>query len=123
MEADVFMPDFDDFEKMATDAARLKADILVTKNALSEIEAQCMRAALTDSAYWIGNKRPSMAYCEKIVKEIGNTEEDSAALCDLRNQLAEMTEAYQLLQHLITLSRDKLDLYRTLSANQRKSFL
>jgi len=123
MEPEEFMPDFDDFEQMATDAARFKADILIAKNNLSQLEARCMREALTNSEYWIGNKRPAMNYCEKVVKEIGNTAEDNAALCSYRDQIAAMTEAYQLLQHLITSSRDKLDLYRTLSANTRKSFL
>lgn len=123
MEAEEFMPDFDDFEKMAADVARLKAEILTIKGALSQAEAVCMREALTNSDYWIGGKRPAMNYCEKIVKELGNTEEDRIVLRNLRVALANKTEAYQLLQHLITSSRDKLDLYRTLSANQRKSFL
>lgn len=123
MGAEEFMPDFDDFEKMAADVARLKADILIAKSNLSQLEAHCMKEALTNSEYWLGGKRPAMNYCEKVVKEIGNTEEDAVALCSYRDQIAVMTEAYQLLQHLITLSRDKLDLYRTLSANQRKSFL
>jgi len=123
MEIEEFIPDFDDFEKMATDAARFKADIMIAKNNLYQLEAHCMREALTNKEYWIGGKMPSMAYCEKIVKEIGNTAEDNAALCSYRDQIATMTEAYQLLQNLITMSRDKLDLYRTVSANERKSFL
>jgi len=123
MEAEEFMPDFDDFEKMAVEVSRVKAEILVLKGALAQAEAMCMREALTNSDYWIGGKRPAMNYCEKVVKELGNTEEDRVALRNLRTELANKTEAYQLLQHLIILSRDKLDLYRTISANERKSFL
>lgn len=123
MEAENLIPDFDDFETLARETAELKGSLIVVKSQLTKLEAECMRTALTDNTYWIGGKRPSMAYCEKIVKIVGNTPEDQDSLSNLRQELAELTEAHQLLQHLITMERDKLDLYRTLSANTRRSFL
>ena len=123
LEREKLIPDFDDMERLAREAAKTKAEILVLKNQLTQLEASCMRVALTDETYWIGNRRPSMAYCEEVVKRLGNTEEDRQRLFDLRQQIAEKTEAYQLLQHLIDLGRDRLSLFQTLSANTRKSFL
>lgn len=123
VEAEILVPDFDDFEQMIIEVARVRAEILTIKTAISRLEAQCMRVALTNNIYWVGGKRPSMAYCEKIVKELGNTEEDSARLNNLRTELANKTETYQLLQGLIALGKDKLSLYQTISANTRKSFL
>ena len=123
MEAENLIPDFDDFETLAREAAELKGNLIVIKSHLAKLEAECMRVALTDNTYWIGGKRPSMAYCEKVVKLIGNTPEDKLKLSNLRQELADLTEASQLLQHLITMERDKLDLYRTFSANTRKGFL
>lgn len=123
MEAENLIPDFDDFETLAKDAAKLKSNLIVVKGQLAKLEAECMRTALTNSDHWVGGKRPSMAYCEKIVKFIGNTPEDQVNLSNLRQELAELTEAYQLFQYLITMERDKLDLYRTLCANTRKGFL
>ena len=120
---DILIPDFDDFETLAREAAELKGSLIVVKSQLAKLEAECMRTALTDRIHWLDGKRPSMAYCEKIVKLVGNTPEDQESLSNLRQDLAEITEAYQLLQHLITMERDKLDLYRTMSANTRKSFL
>lgn len=122
-EAENLVPDFDDFEQMLIEVARVRAEILTIKSATSRLEAHCMRVALTDNTYWVGGKRPSMAYCEKIVKELGNTEEDSTRLNNLRTELANKTETYQLLQGLIALGKDKLSLYQTISANTRKSFL
>ena len=123
MEVEQLVPDFDDFEQMIANVARVRAEILTIKAALTRLEAQCMREALTNSAYWVGGKRPAMNYCEKVVKELGNTEEDAANLANLRTELANKTETYQLLQGLITLNRDKLDLHKSISFNQRKSFL
>lgn len=123
MEAENLVPDFEDFEQMIAEVARVRAEILTIKVALSKLEARCMREALTNSAYWVGGKRPAMNYCEKIVKELGNTEEDSVNLTNLRTELANKTETYQLLQGLIALGKDKLSLYQTISANTRKSFL
>jgi len=117
------IPDFDTMETLAEEAAKLKANVIVTKAKLVAFEAQVMREALTNNDNWIGGKRPSMAYCEKIVKYLGNNEEDKKKLIDLRTLLAEQIEEHQLLEHLINLNRDKLDLYRTLSANTRKSFI
>jgi len=123
MEIEHLVPDFDDFEKLINDVARLKAEVLVIKTALSQLEAQCMKEALTNKDYWIGGKMPSMSYCEKVVKELGNTEKDATDLRNLRTELANKTESYQLLQGLITLNRDKLDLHKSISFNQPKSFL
>ena len=53
----------------------------------------------------------------------GNTDEDATKLESLVIEIAEKTEVYALLQELIRINRDKLDLFRTLSANQRRSFL
>ena len=122
-EAENLIPDFDDFEVLAREAAELKGSLIAVKSQLAKLEAECMRDALTNNTYWIGGKRPSMAYCEKIVKFVGNTPKDQRELSNLRQELAELTEAHQLLQHLITMKRDQLDLYRTVCANTRKSFL
>lgn len=123
MNSDDLLPDFDDFDRITHEAAKVKAELIVIKSQLAQLEAQCMHNALTISDNWIGGKRPSMSYCEKIVKEIGNNEQERDMLIDLRRQLADKTEALQLLQYLITVNREKLDLFQTLSANNRKGFL
>ena len=120
---ETLIPDFDALEELARQAAGVSASIVYTKNELSMLEANVIRTALTDKRYWIGGKQPSMSYCDSVVAELGNTEEDTSRLLELRNTLAELTEQSKLLKHIIGISKDKLELYRTISANERKGFL
>lgn len=115
------IPDFDDMQEMIEEAARLQAKVAVLKDTIKAFSATCMKHALVEKDFWIGSKRPSMAYCEKIVAQIGNTKEDFDALESLRTELADDMERLETLEGLIQLSRDKLDLYRTFSANERKA--
>jgi len=117
------IPDFDQMEEFARQAAELSAQIVVVKHALSMKEAEVVRDALTNKDYWIGNKQPSMSYCDKVVSKLGNTDADREELSNLREQLADLVQRSEMLQHIISLGRDKLDLYRTISANERKGFL
>ena len=117
------IPDFDRMEELATEAARLKSRMLVLKYEIGAYESRCVRDAQIHKEYWIGGKQPSMAYCDRVVVILGNSAEDAAWLAAHRNELAEVTEALGLVESLIVINRDKLDLFRTLSANERKGFL
>lgn len=123
MEPEELIPDFDDMEKWSHQAAALKGRLVGLKANLSMYEAQTIYTAMTNQDFWIGNKRPGITYCQAVVAKIGNTDIDRQALFDWRRELADTVEELTLVEHLIDIAKAKLDLYRTLSANTRKSFL
>ena len=58
-----------------------------------------------------------------IVAILGNNEKDRKELVSLREGLRTAMETFESLQSILQLRKDKLDLFRTLSANERKGFL
>jgi len=117
------LPDFDEMEALAAKVARARAELVVLKHSLSSFQASLIREAKTNKQYWIGNKMPTDTFCKNVIMYTGNTDADSAKLLSLNNEIANKTEAYSLLQELIRIKRDRIDLFRTLSANSRKGFL
>lgn len=121
MANDNLIPDFDTMTEHATEAARLKALEIILKADLQCLEAQCVREAIVNKDYWTSDKPPSMSYCDAVVRVIGNTIEECQRLENLRKEIAAVTEQLSLMEALIFIEKNKLDLYRTLCANERTS--
>lgn len=122
-ELQTLIPDFDELEKLAELAAKAKRKSTGLDHKIKQLEAQFINEALSDRAYWTEGKRPTVTYCNSVVKEVGNTDEQKEMLLNLRQQQAEAEEKYHFYNSLIEIRRDKLALYRTESANQRKAYL
>lgn len=114
------LPDFDDMDKMARVVADSKAKLEDAKNGLESYVADCIREAMTDQAYWIDGKRPTMGYAEKVIALHGNTDEDRIELYELRQEIIKQTQRYQEAKALLDNMRDRIDVWQTVSANQRK---
>jgi len=117
------IPDFDTLEKVVLELSGLKGKLIVLKQSQKMLEAECVRSALTNSDYWTGPKPPTASYCDSVIKIIGNTETDKEALIDIRDKIAELTSDFEYLEHTLQLNSDRLDLFRSLNADRRKSFL
>jgi hypothetical protein len=117
------IPDFDEMEELAALMAEAKARMIYLESEIESLQAKFIRQALTNSDYWPKNKPPTMSYCNSVVAKIGNTEEQEEKLRKLRLDLSDAEETYRHLRKLIDLRQDKLNLYRTESANKRKSFM
>lgn len=120
---DNLIPDFVELEEMTQEASRAKAVATALEHELEQLEAKYIKQALDDKQYWPKNKPPSMSYCNSVVVEVGNTPEQAEHLLRLRKEIAENLEKFHTLKDLIQIKRDKLDLYRTKSANERKLHL
>jgi len=120
---DKLIPDFDELEDMAKLAAEAKRKSTGLEHKIKQLEAEFISEALANREYWKEGKRPTVTYCNSVVKEIGNTEGDREQLIELRNRQAEQERLYHYLNSLIEIRRDKLALYRTESANKRKAYL
>ena len=117
------IPDFDHLEGMVVELSALKTRVIVLRQSVSMLEADCIKAALTNSDYWTGPKPPTAAYCTSVVKVIGNTDADKLALIRVREEIADFTGKAELLERVLQLNADRLDLFRSLNADRRKSFL
>ena len=113
------VPDFDDMEQIIKDLAVVESKRIALDSSYKSKQAECIRDALTNQDYWIGSKQPSMAYCNSVVAYVGNTDDDMLELNNMINELAMLSERSNLLKQTLQLYRDKLDLYRTQSANER----
>lgn len=115
------IPDFDDMQEVVDSITKTRAELLSVKEQFRTRRALCIRNTLTNKEYWIGPKQPSMKYCEEVIGIIGNTPEDFEIFSNYREQIAELTERLALLDGMLKISKDKFDLYRTISANTRKA--
>lgn len=123
MEQNELIPDFSEFEELTRQAASLQGRLYLLKYQLRAFEAELITIAMLNKEYWREGKRPTVSYCERVVMAIGNTDEDKECLLHFREAIAETTEELQLALGMIDLMKNKLELYRTMSANERKGYL
>lgn len=123
MEQDELIPDFSEFEELTRQAAMLQGKLYLLKHQLRMFEAELITTAMLNKDYWREGKRPTVSYCERVVMAIGNTEEDTKRLLHFREGIAKTTEELQLALGMIELMKNRLELYRTMSANERKGYL
>jgi len=123
MELSELVPDFSEFEELTRQAAVLQGKLYLLKYQLKMFEAELITAAMMNRDYWREGKRPTVSYCDKVVVAIGNTKDDTERLLAFRETIAGTTEELQLALGMIDLMKNKLELYRTISANERKGYL
>ena len=123
MEESNLIPDFDELEELAEKASEAKARSISLDHQIKALEAEYIVEALNNREYWQEGKKPTITYCDRVVRQIGNTAEEADKLIELRQAQVDAEQTYQYYSSLIELRRDKLALYRTESANKRKAFL
>jgi len=123
MQEHELIPDFDELEELAEKASQAKSRSISLDHQIKALEAQYIVEALNHREYWQEGKKPTITYCDKVVRQIGNTEEERERLAELREEQSNQEELYHYYSSLIEIRRDKLALYRTESANKRKAFL
>jgi len=115
------IPDFNDMQELTDEIGRAKAQLINVKANIQALQATLIKEALTNTNHWIGGKQPSMSYCKEVVSVIGNTDIDAEELRELVLVHAETVEKLAMLEGLYQIYKDKFDLYRTISANERKA--
>ena len=123
MEKDNLIPDFDELEYLAERASKAKSKSISLDHQIKALEAEYIVEALNNREYWQEGKKPTITYCDKVVRQIGNTQEERDKLAELREEQSNQEELYHYYNALIEIRRDKLALYRTESANKRRAFL
>jgi len=119
---EVKLPDFDDMIKITSEIGGLKRTIAVDKAKLNRLQAFITEMASTDSAYFVSDKPPSMAFIKANYHVLGLTKDQGEELEGLHSGLAENEGRLRELELLFDVYRAMIDVWRTESANLRGSF-
>jgi hypothetical protein len=114
------LPDFDDMDKMAKISTAAKANLEDAKNNLNILIADCIQEAMENTDYWLGNKPPTMSYCEKVISISGNTPKDCEKLEYWRKEIIAHEKTYQESKLLLDNMKSRIAVWQTSSANGRK---
>lgn len=109
------IPDFEDFVKLAEEIGDLSFSKMQLENQLRAKEAEIVRKAMSDMNFLINGKSPSMNVLESTYKFTGFNGE----LLEERLKLADITAKLEKRKLLLSVYRDMLEVFRTVSANQR----
>lgn len=115
------LPDFDDMDKLAEIIASSKAKLEDAKNLLEEEIARCIQDALTKQENWIEGKPPTMGYCTSVIAVKGNNNRDAEILKELKALIVKHAENYQKSKVILDNMKDRIAVWQTMSANQRKA--
>jgi len=113
------LPDFDDLNRSADEIADLMYEKMITDNKIKAKEANVFKITSTDQAFFIGGKPAPVSYVENTYKFGGLGGE----ILQDRQRLAELVSALERAKMKLSLYKDMLDIWRTLSANERSSAL
>jgi hypothetical protein len=111
------LPDFDDLMRMVDEIREMNILKALLDREIKSAEAMIVRDATNNPKYFIGGKPPSMTYVEAVYKYTGFENE----LLERRAQLAETTANLEALRIKFDTYKVMLDIWRTLSANERIS--
>jgi hypothetical protein len=107
------IPDFDDFVNLANEIGELSFKKMQLENKIKAEEAVTFTKAINE--FLIDGKRPSVSHIEKAYLHTGINGE----LLEERLKLADITAMLEKRKLLLSIYRDFLEVFRTVSANER----
>jgi len=117
--AEKLLPDFEDLDALARASSKARFNANKTKDKLEEYVAKCVRECYTEQRYWPAGKSPTQSYIEKVVKIVGNTEEDAMIIKELTEEYQKLRAEYEESRQLLDNLKSRISVFQTLSANQR----
>lgn len=112
-------PDFEDVMKIVERIRELSLDSAILSNKIKFMESDIAVEVTENEKYFINGKPPSMTYINATYKVTGFDGE----LKKMRQDLAQMESELEYRKNLLGVQKDKLEVWRTESANQRASVL
>jgi|SRR3990172_12777974 len=109
------IPDFEDFMKLASEIAELSLKKMQLENIIRAKESKAVTQVNIDQGYWMNGKPPSMSYIESTYKYTGV----DGKLVEDRSKLAETTAMLEKKKIQLSIYRDMINLFQTVSANER----
>lgn len=113
------LPDFSEFMSVTEEIGKLLYTKLLLEKEIKKLEANVVTEAMVNEKYFIGGKPASMSYIESTLKFTGLDGE----IVPLREELARVTGKLEESKLKLYVYKDMLEVWRTLSANERNSGL
>ena len=109
------IPDFEEFIKLADQIRELSFQKLLLEKEIKEKEANVYRTAVVDSRFFVGGKSPAVSYVKSAYEHSGLEGE----ILPLREQYAKVSSDLEHARITMDVYKSMLDVYRTVSANER----
>lgn len=113
------LPDFDDLLELSNTIATLTREKIILENRIKLIESNVVKECMTNAAYWTSGKQPSMDYVKSTWMVSGFDDE----LLPYKEQLADVVSSLEKCKMQFQVYRDLVDVWRTISANERAAAL
>jgi len=111
------IPDFDAFLKLTDEIGELSYKKLVADKDIKRAEANVVIECTTNTKYALGGKPPSMTFIDSTYKFTGIDGE----ILPLRETYAEVSATLEKRKLELSVYKDMLEVWRTLSANERNT--
>jgi len=109
------LPDFDDLLTLADDISKAIVQKLMLDKQIKQEEARVIREVMTNPAYQVGGKPPSMTLIESTYSYTGIIGE----IVPMRDDLIKVTGELEKLKSRLDLYKEFLSMWRSLNASER----
>lgn len=113
------IPDFDDMLGIIDNITELQRRKLVLDVEIKNAESDVVREVTTNPDYFQSGKQPSMSYIDATYKHRGVKDE----IIPMRMELANVVADLDRLRNRLDAFKTLLEIWRTLSANERKAVI
>lgn len=113
------LPDFEDLAKLAETIREKNISKMLLENKIKYLEGRVMIEARSNPKYFENGKPPAITFVEKTYFFSGFDDE----LLPFREELAKVSSEVEHLKMVFQLEKDKIDVWRTQSANERGTTL
>lgn len=113
------LPDFHDMLTLSQKIKDLSVDKIKKELEISHLESEIFRFVMDSDAHKVNGKSPAVSYVKEAYKVGGINGE----LLEPRVELADITAELAMLRQRFHIFEQMLDVWRTLSANERSSSL
>lgn len=110
------IPDFEEFTALVNEIGNLSFQKLITEKEIKQLESGVVREMFLNPQYFQNGKPASMSYIDGTFKYTGLNNE----ILPLRDKYAEISSALDKKKLQLSVYNNMLDVFRTLSANERK---
>jgi hypothetical protein len=113
------LPDYEDFMNLASEIERLSYEKSKLEIQIKTKESEIVKLVTTDTRFFQNGKVPAMNYINDVYKYTGINGE----LIPFRESYADVSSQLDKLKIKMDVYKTMLDIWRTLSANERKAAL
>lgn len=113
------LPDYNDLMSLTEEIAATSSKKLYLENKIKAMESEVVLRVTKDAEFFQGGKPPSMSFIESTYKFTGINQE----ILPFREQLAEVISKLDSLKIKMDVFKQLIEIWRTLSANERSSGL